>query len=76
MDQRFEENTATKLRTVAKAGMLHHERLNLDNVRDHRARTSDLPFQNHAQVGLRVHRIVIRRLAECPSSVFLFYARR
>ena len=32
-----------------------------DNVRDHRARTNDLPFQNHAQVGLRVHRIVMSR---------------
>ena len=32
-----------------------------DNVRDHRVRTIDLPFQNHAQAGLRVHRIVIRR---------------
>ena len=30
-----------------------------DNVRDHRVRTIDLPFQNHAQAGLRVHRIVI-----------------
>ena len=28
-----------------------------DNVRDHRVRTEDLPFQNHAQAGLRVHRI-------------------
>ena len=44
-----------------------HFRMNLssffkierDNVSDHRARTSDHPFQNHAQVGLRVHRIVI-----------------
>ena len=37
-----------------------------DNVSDHRAgtaRTIDRPFQNHAQVGLRVHRIVIPRLA-------------
>ena len=32
-----------------------------DNVRDHRAGTSDHPFQNHAQVRLRVHHIVIRR---------------
>ena len=32
-----------------------------DNVRDHRVRTEDLPFQNHAQAGLRVHRIVITR---------------
>ena len=35
-----------------------------DNVSDHRAgtaRTIDRPFQNHAQVGLRVHRIVIQR---------------
>ena len=33
-----------------------------DNGSDHRARTSDRPFQNHAQVGLRVHRIVICQL--------------
>ena len=33
----------------------------LDNVRDHRAGTSDHPFQKHAQVRLRVHHIVIRR---------------
>ena len=33
-----------------------------DNGSDHRARTSDHPFQKHAQVGLRVHRIVIGRL--------------
>ena len=32
-----------------------------DNVSDHRVRTIDLPFQNHAQAGLRVHRIVITR---------------
>ena len=32
-----------------------------DNVCDHRVRTEDLPFQNHAQAGLRVHRIVIPR---------------
>ena len=32
------------------------------NVSDHRVRTIDLPFQNHAQAGLRAHRIVIRRL--------------
>ena len=33
----------------------------LDNVRDHRAGTSDHPFQKHAQVRLRVHHIVIPR---------------
>ena len=32
-----------------------------DNVRDHRAGSSDHPFQKHAQVRLRVHHIVIRR---------------
>ena len=32
-----------------------------DNGSDHRVRTEDLPFQNHAQAGLRVHRIVIPR---------------
>ena len=32
-----------------------------NNVRDHRAGTSDHPFQKHAQVRLRVHHIVIRR---------------
>ena len=32
------------------------------NGSDHRVRTIDLPFQNHAQAGLRVHRIVITRL--------------
>ena len=32
-----------------------------DNVRDHRVRTIDLPFQKHAQAGLRAHHIVIRR---------------
>ena len=35
--------------------------LSLDNFRDHRVRTIDLPFQKHAQAGLRVHRIVIQR---------------
>eukprot|EP01047_Picozoa_sp_COSAG01_P044583 COSAG01_NODE_4044_length_5408_cov_1.746468_6_plen_64_part_00 len=38
--------------------------LRTHNVRDHRARTSDHPFLSHAQVGLRVHRIVILPLAE------------
>ena len=33
-----------------------------DNVRDHRAGTSNHPFQNHAQVRLRVHHIVIPRI--------------
>ena len=33
-----------------------------DNVRDHRAGTIDLSFKKHAQVRLRVHHIVIRRL--------------
>ena len=33
----------------------------LDNVRDHRVRTEIYPLQNHAQAGLRVHRIVIPR---------------
>ena len=37
-----------------------------DNVRDHRAGTSDLPFQKHAQVRLRVHHIVILRPRFCP----------
>ena len=32
-----------------------------DNGSDHRVRTIDLPFQKHAQAGLRVHRIVIPR---------------
>ena len=32
-----------------------------DNVRDHRAGTSDHLFQKHAQARLRVHHIVIRR---------------
>ena len=32
-----------------------------DNVRDHRAGTSDQPLQNHAQVRLRVHHIVMCR---------------
>ena len=35
-----------------------------DNVRDHRAGTSDQPLQKHAQVRLRVHHIVIRRIGE------------
>ena len=35
--------------------------LSLYNVRDHRAGTSGHPFQNHAQVRLRVHRFVIPR---------------
>ena len=44
--------------------------LEADNVRDHRARTSDRPFQNHAQVGLRVHRNVIRRSISLLVSFF------
>ena len=32
-----------------------------NNVRDHRAGTSDHPLQKHAQVRLRVHHIVIWR---------------
>ena len=35
-----------------------------DNVRDHRAGTSDHPFQKRAQVRLRVHHIVIRPLVD------------
>ena len=31
-----------------------------DNVRDHRAGTSDLIIEKHTQVRLRVHHIVIR----------------
>ena len=38
------------------------------HVYDHRARTSDLPFQKHAQVGLRVHRFVIQRRLQCLCS--------
>ena len=34
----------------------------LDNGFDHRAGTSDSPFQKHAQARLRVHRFVIRRI--------------
>ena len=41
---------------------LSTNQLSLDNGSDHRVRTIDLPFQNHAQAGLRVHRIVIQRL--------------
>ena len=33
-----------------------------DNVRDHRAGTSDLPFLNHTQIRLRVLYIVMRRI--------------
>ena len=29
-----------------------------DDGRDHQARTSDHPFQDHAQAGLRVHRMI------------------
>ncbi len=36
--------------------------LEADNVREHRARTNDHSIQNHAQVRLRVHRIVIQHL--------------
>ena len=32
--------------------------LQVDNGSDHRVRTIDLPLQNHAQAGLRVHHIV------------------
>ena len=43
-----------------------------DNVRDHRAGTSDHPFQKHAQVRLRVHHIVISRFRRSLSaSIFL-----
>lgn len=35
----------------------------LDNDDDHRAETSDLPFQKHMQALFRAHRIVIHRLA-------------
>jgi hypothetical protein len=34
------------------------------NGDDHRAGTSDHPFQKHAQVRLRVHRIVIPRISQ------------
>ena len=34
--------------------------LKRDNVQDHRAGTSDLPFLKHAQARLRVHRFVIQ----------------
>ena len=40
----------------------------LDNVRDHRAGTSDHPFQKHAQARLRVHHIVIMRVPESGQS--------
>ena len=36
--------------------------IELDNVRDHRAGISDHPIQNHAQVRLRVHHIVILQI--------------
>ena len=29
---------------------------------DHRVRTIDLPFQNHAQLRLRVHHVIIRSI--------------
>ena len=41
--------------------MLVHPSFRPDNGSDHRVRTIDLPFQKHAQAGLRVHRIVIPR---------------
>ena len=44
------------------SGKHQFETLRMDNVRDHRAGTSDLPFLEHAQDRLRVHRIVIPRL--------------
>ena len=47
----------------------------LDNVRDHRAGTSDHPFQKHTQVRLRVHHIVIRRFAAWPASIGLVACR-
>ena len=34
-----------------------------DNGNDHRVRTIDLPLQNHAQTGLRVHRIVMSQFS-------------
>ena len=46
------------------------------NGSDHRVRTIDLPFQNHAQAGLRVHRIVFRRFQSifaCSVFQFSFY---
>ena len=39
-----------------------------NNVRDHRAGTSDHPLQKHAQVRLRVHHIVIMRVPESGQS--------
>ena len=42
--------------------------LKLYNGSDHRVRAIDLLFQKHAQAGLRVHHIVIRRLRIGQSS--------
>ena len=48
--------------------------LKRDNVRDHRAGTSDHPFQKHAQVRLRVHHIVIPRSRLVFGGLVVFYA--
>lgn len=55
----MDANTITNRRVTRRNYIWLHKR---DNVRDHRARMVDLPFQNHAQAGLRMHRDVIRRL--------------
>ncbi len=46
--------------------------LRTHNGYDYRARTSNRPFQNHAQVGLRVHRIVISQLGLVLTNKILF----
>ena len=43
-------------------GLGAFEMIRRDNVRDHRAGTSDHPLQKRTQIRLRVHHIVIPRL--------------
>ena len=57
--------TTLSLTTGGEAYGLFDGFAKLDNGSDHRVRTEDIPFQKHAQAGLRVHRIVIPRFEAC-----------
>ena len=58
------ENTVIQPKSVARPNLFEESigvLFKRHNVSDHRVRTIDLLFQNHAQAGLRVHRIVTQR---------------
>ena len=58
--QQLVQSSMTTLKEIAMNNV--YDSYEMDNGSDHRAGTIDRPLQKHAQVRLRVHHIVIRRL--------------